>query len=522
MSLQRYLFLLIACFILLIAGVQFFLIEQVRAQVNKEITNKSQTISEVAVAGINDRIQNKLADLAVQFNKDNERNYKTIDSLDTLLIDKQTLPVQKKRIKINIENTPNATVKIDPELIMTTGDNTKTVTVEVVPNMVPSDANRIFEFVDANRQENTFFAIQAQESVYAVNFMGDDENSSIQKIISFDPSASSVDEYFDRLIWLLLLIAVIGLAFAFLLAKHISKPLSQLNQGFTFLKQGDFNSQLKPEGIKEIRETLSKFNQTSQRLSELQNLEKQFQQQQQMAELGEVARGLAHTLRNPLNTIGLGISQLQRPEIDSVEKHQIAQHIQDKIQHLDNTIKSLLQLANTEVVRSQRLNLVPVVSDILLEVSVTHSSKIEFIHDTPVLLKCAEVEIRAIFHALISNAVEAQLLASKEETGLDQIQKPIVVELKQTQSAIYLRVTDDGLGIDKQIEKDLFKPHVSNKAEGAGMGLFIVKRISELYYKGSLSLSNIGDRGCLAELTLHDANVNEAPTNDAEYTNNDK
>lgn len=519
MSLQRYLFLLIACFILLIAGVQFFLIEQVRTQVNEEITNKSQTISEVAVAGINDRIQHRLADFAVQFNKDNERIYKTIKTRDAMSNEARAMPARKKRIKVKIENTPNTVVHLDPELTMTTGNNTKTVTVETVPDFVPSEAKRIFEFVDANRKDKTFFAIQAQESLYAVNFMGDDENSSFQKIISFDPSASSVDEYFDRLIWLLLLITAIGLAFAYLLAKHISKPLSQLNQGFTFLKQGDFNSQLKPEGIKEIRETLSKFNQTSQRLSELQNLEKQFQQQQQMAELGEVARGLAHTLRNPLNTIGLGISQLQRPEIDSVEKHQIAQHIQDKIQHLDNTIKSLLQLANTEVVRSQQLNLVPVVSDILLEVSVTHSSKIEFIHDDPVLLKCAEVEIRAIFHALISNAVEAQVLAIKEDSGLNNNQKPIVVALKQTQDAAILRVTDDGLGIDKQIEKDLFKPHITSKAEGAGMGLFIAKRISELYYKGSLTLSNIGERGCTAELSLQ--NADEATTNDTEHTRND-
>lgn len=517
MSLQRYLFMLIACFILLIAGVQFFLIEQVRSQVNEEITNKSKTISEVAVAGINERIQDKLVNFAIQFNQDNELLNKDLEARQ-----KQLYKLRSNHLKIKIESTPNTTVQLDQELIMTTGDETKTVTIETEPYFLPTDTKKVFEFVDANREKKKLFAIQAEESVYAVNFLSDDDSNSYQKFISFDPSSSSVDQYFDRLIWLLLLVTAIGLVFALLLAKHISKPLSQLNQGFTFLKQGDFNSQLKPEGIKEIRETITKFNQTSQRLSELQNLEKQFHQQQQMAELGEVARGLAHTLRNPLNTIGLGISQLQRPEIDSVEKHRIAQHIQDKIHHLDITIKSLLQLANTDVMRSQHLNLVPVVSDILLEVSVTHNSNIDFIHDEPVLIYCAEAEIRAMFHALISNAVEAQLHAQKDSLDKSRHHKPIKVELRQAKNAAILSVTDDGLGIDKQIEKDLFKPHITSKAEGAGMGLFIVKRISQLYYQGTLSLTNIAERGCLAQLTLYSAETGTVNTEQNGQTLNEE
>jgi signal transduction histidine kinase len=470
MSLQRYLFLLIAVFILLIAGVQFFLIEQVRAQVNQEISTKSSTISKVAIDGINERLHENLSRFRA-----------------------------KQRLLIKIEDTPNKQVQINPDLSMTTGDKTRTITVSREAALVPLG---LVEFMQVSNQnnDNTAISVRGMQSNYQVESNFIDSKNNFQKIVSFDPKSSSVDQYFDRLVWLLLLVSLVGLTFAYWLASHISKPLSQLSRGFTFLEQGDFDSQIQPQGIKEIRDTLIKFNQTSKRLSQLQVLEKKFQQQQQMAELGELARGLAHTLRNPLNTIGLGISQLQQPNLAIEEQQQIAQHIQDKIQHLDNTIKTLLHLANNQVIRDKSVNLVPVVSDILLEISITKHAAIDFQQKSAVCLICSEAEIRAMFHALISNAIEAnnKVLEGKSK-------RAIKLNLEQQEDGVLLTVEDEGSGISPQIVPDLFKPHISTKAEGAGMGLFIVKRISHLYYRGKIVLTNIEPKGCCAQLWLYNA-----------------
>ena len=64
---------------------------------------------------------------------------------------------------------------------------------------------------------------------------------------------------------------------------------------------------------------------------------------------------------------------------------------------------------------------------------------------------------------------------------------------------------DQGKGIDPQIKSQLFKPHITNKPEGAGMGLYIAKRISNLHYHGDISLTDNSPQGCIATLTLSSA-----------------
>ena len=64
---------------------------------------------------------------------------------------------------------------------------------------------------------------------------------------------------------------------------------------------------------------------------------------------------------------------------------------------------------------------------------------------------------------------------------------------------------DSGSGLSSDDIDNLFKPHFTTKSEGAGMGLFIVKRICEMYYQGSISLHNIDSGGCEAKLILNHA-----------------
>ena len=69
-------------------------------------------------------------------------------------------------------------------------------------------------------------------------------------------------------------------------------------------------------------------------------------------------------------------------------------------------------------------------------------------------------------------------------------------------SALSVTVIDQGKGIEPSIKDELFQPHVSSKAEGAGMGLYIAKRLATLYYGGSLTLDNHPTGGCIAQVIL--------------------
>ncbi len=467
MSLRNYLFALFAVFILVVSGIQIMLIENVRAQITEEISSKTNTISNIAIKTLQ-------------------------DELSKTFIDNGLTQTPRQKFSIKIANTPNAKINVTDDLVMVTGNKTQTVTIE---RLSPQQNRSIDIIKEASKKE----AVTFSESAYALNLSFLDQDN-IQKIITFDRETNSVDKYFNNLLLLLTVVTMFALALAFWLAGFISKPLSKLNTGFSNLSQGEFGIQLKEQGIAELKQTLQMFNKTSIRLQELQSLEQHYQQQQQLAELGEVARGLAHTLRNPLNTIGLGIEHLQQSNLEYDEQTRVTRDIQNKIQHLDKTIKSLLHLSNNKVDRSVSVDVVNIVHDILLELSSTTQIMLNFEPTSPVLFKCSEHEIRAMFYVLISNAVEAS-----EESGKVSIklQKTFVkTPISKQQAGIQLDVIDQGLGIDEGVFKDLFKPHVTSKPEGAGMGLFILKRLCQLYYSGSVELKNRNPNGCHACLKL--------------------
>jgi signal transduction histidine kinase len=489
-SLQRYLFLLIGTLILVFAGIQYVFIEQVRQQVNDEIASKTSTLSQLALDTVRERFPLTKVTETTQQNEQEPARF-----------------TATQNVTIKIENTPHKEIALDKDLTMVTGDHTKTITIE--RSGLPISNPALIEQLRENRPDGQAFTgeikallINRSESAYTVDFNFADNEQDFRKVVRFDTKTSSVDQHFRQLHWQLLGFTCTGLLFAFFLAQHVSKPLSRLSQGFADLGKGKLGVQLPETGVKEMRDTLAIFNQTSERLNQLQALEKVYLQQQQMAELGEVARGLAHTLRNPLNTIGLGVSQMQQESLSPEQKALIGKQIQEKIQHIDGTIKTLMHLASSDIDRSHELNVVSVISDVLLEVSVTTQARVILKsqpQNEPVYLRCAEAEIRAISHALISNAVEAN-------SGQDE-QHPVKIDLEQTETGICFRVRDYGPGISKQSVDRLFKPHFTTKADGAGMGLFIVKRISEMYYQGHVQVTNHAEGGCIATLQLKHAAI---------------
>jgi signal transduction histidine kinase len=497
MSLKRYLFLLIVALILIFSAIQLYFIEQVRQQVNEEIADKSGAISQVALSTIKERFAK------LQLSTITEKQPRVSNKSEAQLPVYERSSIVKEPssgMKILIQKTPNKEIRLAKDLTLVTGEQTQTISIQQAdPVFVERHLNMIENVKGIELSQVKSLLLNNSGNAYTLDFDFVDDNENFQKIISFTNQSSSIDQYFVQLKWQLLIFTILGMLLAFILAKHISKPLSRLSQGFIALGKGDLGIQLKEGGAKEMRETIELFNQTSLRLFDLQALENKYQQQQQMAELGEVARGLAHTLRNPLNTIGLGISQMQEPSTSKEEGAKIANQIQDKILHLDKTIKTLMHLANADVDRSQAIDVVPIIADIMLEISVRYQTQIRFIPEgKQVLLFCAEAEVRALFHALISNAIEA----SKSETA-----DIVEVRLSPIENGLMLDVIDHGPGFEDANFEQLFKPHFTTKADGAGMGLFIVKRMTEMHYKGTIKLQNLEQGGCKARLHLFNAST---------------
>jgi signal transduction histidine kinase len=466
MSLKRYLFLLIALFVIVLAGGQLLFINYIQQQISTEVADKSRMLSKQAL--------NLLVD---SISKDEQQ----------FIIQEQAVeqPLDGVSVLVNITDTPNRVVDLGDGYKFVSGDQSQTIEVNTVP------ARPVREFhkdLEGRLQNFDFNRVRGSQSFSIVNRL---EDQTAAHIIQFGKEESAIQQYFNWLIGGTIILTALGLLLAYWLARHIGDPLGRLSEGFTDLQEGNLGSQVKPTGIQEIKATLLSFNQMSRRLAELNQLEKRFQQQQQMVELGEVARGLAHTLRNPLNTLGLAVEQISQTDMPQEERLYLALQVRKKINHLDDTIKALLSLTTSGLHRDQRVDVNQVINDVLLEVSMTGKHNIEFSAVQDIHITAAEVELRTMIHTLVVNAIEAsspgQLIA-------------IFASQQSTQTRI--SVVDQGKGIDDNIRAELFKPHITSKPEGAGMGLYLAKRICQSYYHGDIEFSDNQPQGCVATLIL--------------------
>lgn len=301
---------------------------------------------------------------------------------------------------------------------------------------------------------------------------------------------SATNELIGYIQWVLIACGAFALIIAYWVSVQFNKPLKNLSAGFEKLAKGHYDHQVTESGVDEIRQTITHFNDMVTHLSELTKAAKHHSEIAHLAELGEVSRGLAHALRNPIHTIGLSIEQLADDELSTTQRQSLIRMVQNKITHIDSNIKALLTLTTTGINRQDKVPLLAVIQDILLEYKSCQNKpqkfKVDVAADIEIL--AAESEIRSICHTLIYNACEA-----------NPAQAEVFISVEFTEeNNLMLTVKDQGNGIDESIKNKLFQPHISTKPEGAGMGLYIANRIISLHYQGQLTLENGPEVGCIA------------------------
>jgi two-component system sensor histidine kinase HydH len=231
-------------------------------------------------------------------------------------------------------------------------------------------------------------------------------------------------------------------------------------------------------------------------LTELKKLERETQRLDRLREMGDLAAGVAHEIRNPLNAISITAQRL-RSEFEPMERHDeyssFTGTIVTEVQRLNQVVDRFLSLA-----RAHRLNLAPgSLSDLTKEVIELLRPQVEE-RGTSIALKSEEVpeinldpaEMKKALINLIVNSIEALSDGGHIQVSLSSEGSP---------PEVTLRVRDDGPGIPEEIMPNLFKPYFTSKKKGSGLGLAITYRIIQ-DHGGSIEVSNHPDGG--AEFTL--------------------
>ncbi len=208
-----------------------------------------------------------------------------------------------------------------------------------------------------------------------------------------------------------------------------------------------------------------------------------------------VARKLAHEIKNPLTPIQLTIDNLKTkylPNTDNEKQEKYLNNlktIQKQIKQIENLVnefsdfarmpKPLFKLNNLNFIIKENINLVNKFDTSIKIRLVNHLSK-------DVVLKFDNEQFNRLFFNLIKNSVESiQEKAEKDS----KISKNIDIEIRQRRDYININIIDTGTGFKNKKTKELIKPYFTTKQKGTGLGLSIVDKIIS-DHEGSIKFLN--------------------------------
>jgi PAS domain S-box-containing protein len=205
-------------------------------------------------------------------------------------------------------------------------------------------------------------------------------------------------------------------------------------------------------------------------------------QAQRDAAWGEVARRLAHEIKNPLTPIQLSAERIKLKLHNHVDG-ELQETLERSTRTIVQQVESMKEMVNAfssyaQPVRAKlvTLDLNQLVRDVV-ELHTSHLHQVEItlkLDDKAPSIKANASALRQVLNNLVINASHAL-----ETTEQPMITISTHMAAKVTGEYIDLLVEDNGSGIPEDIRESLFDPYVSSKAKGSGLGLAIVKRIVE-------------------------------------------
>ena len=238
-------------------------------------------------------------------------------------------------------------------------------------------------------------------------------------------------------------------------------------------------------------------------------------QAQRNAAWGEVARRLAHEIKNPLTPIQLSAERLRRKFMHTLSEGEIkvldsaTRTIVNQVEAMKSMVNAFSDYAKTSKMSPECILL----DDFLKEVLALYGKAVEFMPAAlNVSIEADTVRFRQIVHNLVKNAQEA---SGNTENPWIRVSSKIVGRYGEGDLRVEIRVEDNGSGFDQDSVTHLFEPYVTTKEKGTGLGLAIVKKIVE-EHGGTIRAENRSEGGAVITIRLPACLLPESVTNETD------
>lgn len=280
---------------------------------------------------------------------------------------------------------------------------------------------------------------------------------------------------------------IIAFALAYFLSTYITKSLKTISDKINETSLNQKNEKIVIEAnSKEINSLINAYNQMVDKLEDSATMLAQSEREQAWREM---AKQVAHEIKNPLTPMRLTVQSFQRkfdandPEL----KQKLNDYSKTLIQQIDTmsaVASAFSNFASMPAQQNETLNVVQVVElalDIFNEDFIVFESNKEYI---------ISIIDRTQLIRIITNLVKNAIQSIPEE----QAEKRILVSVNEVEENVIISVKDNGIGIDPENGERIFEPKFTTKTSGMGLGLGIIKNIIE-NYKGTITFESHPGKG---------------------------
>ena len=267
---------------------------------------------------------------------------------------------------------------------------------------------------------------------------------------------------------------LLGAALGLSLAERIADPVRRLTRATQRIASGDFDARIAVRSVDELRRLVDAFNSMA---GELKAQRGELERTHRLEAWAEMARQVAHEIKNPLTPIQLSAEHLLRVHADKGQP--LGTVLEGCVHAILGQVRLLRQIASefSSFASSPQVKLAPVdlpdlVAEILDPYRAGLASRIEIRNDATGPLPRVLVDRTLIMRAL-ANIVENALHAMPGSGELS-------VAASVVADAVVLTVRDTGVGMDEDALARVFEPYFSTKTSGTGLGLPIARRNVEL------------------------------------------
>jgi len=271
-----------------------------------------------------------------------------------------------------------------------------------------------------------------------------------------------------------LLLIIITMSLAVFISGRLTSPLDMLSKGLATVGVGKKSEQLTYAGNDEIGELVKQYNRMVDEIEEsthkLANSEREYAWR-------EMAKQIAHEIKNPLTPMKLNIQQLFKSWNDKVPGFDktIDRFTKNQIEYIDNL--SSIASAFSAFAKMPVSN--PVEVDILEQIRITLelfkntenvAFRVHWPHESKIIIYADKEQLNGVFSNLIKNGIQSI------PSGRDGL---IMLNIEIKSDKVVVSVSDNGTGIPESLRKNLFTPNFTTKSSGMGLGLSIAKKYIE-------------------------------------------